>query len=165
MAKENSFDIVSELSTQEVDNALNQARQEAATRYDLKAAGCVIDFDKIKTQLTLTAANDFALKSLVDIVLSKLVRRGVDVKALQLAKPEPSAGGKARQSGQFVQGVSTEIGKAITKLIKQSKLKIAVQIQGDQVRVAGKNKDDLQEAIRLVKDEDFGIPLQFVNFR
>lgn len=164
MAKDNSFDIVSEISMQEVDNALNQARQEAATRYDLKAADCLIEFEKDKG-LTLTAANDFALRSLADIVTSKMVRRGIDVKALHFSPVEPAAGGHVRQTGQFIQGVSTDIGREINKLIKQSKLKITVQIQGDQVRVGGKNKDDLQEAMRLVKEKDFGIPLQFTNYR
>jgi len=164
LAKDSSFDIVSEILMQEVDNALNQARQEAATRYDLKAADCVIEFDKEK-QLTLTAGNDFALKSLADIILSKLVRRGIDVMALHLGKPEPAAGGHVRQTGEFIQGISTDIGRDINKLIKQTKLKIAVQIQGDQVRVTGKSKDDLQEAMRLVKEKDFGIPLQFTNYR
>ena len=164
MAKENSFDIVSEISMQEVDNALNQARQEAATRYDLKAADCVIEFDKAK-QLTLTAANDFALKSLVEIVQSKLFRRGIDTKAVHLNKPEPAAGSHIRQSGEFVQGISTDIGREINKMLKQTKLKIAIQIQGDQVRVTSKSRDDLQEAMRLVKEKDFGIPLQYTNFR
>ena len=149
---------------QEVDNALNQARQEAATRYDLKAADCEIEFDKEK-KLTLTAANDFALRSLADIVSSKLVRRGIDVKALHFGAVEPAAGGHVRQTGEFIQGIDTDIGREINKLIKQSKLKITVQIQGDQVRVSGKNKDDLQEAMRLVKEKDFGIPLQFANYR
>ena len=164
MAKDNSFDIVSEISMQEIDNALNQARQEAATRYDLKAAECAVDFDK-DSKVTLEAANDFALKSLADIVQSKLVRRGIDVKALHLGKVEPAAGGHARQTGEFVKGISTEIGRDINKLLKQSKIKITVAIQGEQVRVTGKSKDDLQEAMRIVKEKDFGIPIQFVNFR
>lgn len=149
---------------QEVDNALNQARQEAATRYDLKSADCVIEFDKGE-KLTLTAANDLALKSLAEIVLSKLFRRGIDAKALHLSKPEPAAGSHVRQTGEFVQGIATDIGRDINKLLKQTKLKIGIQIQGDQVRVTGKSRDDLQEAMRLVKEKDFGIPLQFTNFR
>ncbi len=164
MAKENSFDIVSEISLQEIDNALNQARQEAATRYDLKTAACVIEFDK-ESKLTLEAANDFSLKSLVDIVQSKLIRRGIDIKALHLGKVEPASGGRARQAGQFIKGISTEIGRDINKLLKQTKLKINIQIQGDQVRVTGKSKDDLQAAMRAVKERDFGIPIQFVNYR
>lgn len=165
MAKESSFDIVSVIDMQEVDNALNQARQESATRYDLKSAGCEIAFDKNSGAITLSASSDFALKSLVEIVQSKLVRRGIDVKALHLGKVETASAGSVRQTCTLAQGISTEIGREINKLLKQSKIKINVQIQGDQVRVAGKVRDDLQEAMRLVKEKDFDIPLQFVNFR
>ena len=165
MAKESSFDIVSVIDMQEVDNALNQARQEAATRYDLKSAGCEIAFDKNGGAITLSASGDFPLKSLVEIVQSKLVRRGIDVKALHMGKVETASAGSVRQTGTLAQGISTEIGREINKLLKQSKIKINVQIQGDQVRVAGKVRDDLQEAMRLVKEKDFDIPLQFVNLR
>lgn len=165
MAKESSFDIVSEIDLQEVDNALNQARKETTTRYDLKGAGCKIDFNKDGYELTLTAANDMALKAVVDTVSSKLIGRGIDTKAMTLDKPEPAAGGAVRQTGRLSHGVPTEIGRDINKLLKQAKMKITVQIQGDQVRVSGKVRDDLQEAMRLVKEADIGVPLQFKNFR
>jgi len=165
MAKDASFDIVSEVDMQELDNALNQADREATTRYDLKSAGCNIEFEQEDRKITLTAANDMALKSLTEIVSGKLIKRGIDVKALNLNDPEPAAGGATRVIGHLVQGVPTEIGKEINKLIKQSKIKVTVQIQGDQVRVSGKKRDDLQEAMRIVKEKDYDVPLQYRNFR
>lgn len=165
MAKEASFDIVSEFDLQEVDNALNQARREASTRFDLKSAGCEIDFKKDEHALTLLAANDMALKNVVDIVSSKLISRGIDIKALELDKPEPAAGGAVRQTGKLSHGIPTDVGRDINKLLKQTKMKVTVQIQGDQVRVTGKSRDDLQEAMKLVKEKDFNIPIQFQNFR
>lgn len=165
MAKESSFDIVSQIALQEIDNAVNQARQEAGTRYDLKHADCQITYEKQGNDVAISAGDEFSLKSLADIVMTKLVRRGIDVKALRLGKVEAISGGRVRQTGALVQGISAEIGREINKLLKQSKLKINVQIQGDQLRVTGKNKDDLQEAIKQVKEKDFGIPIQFINFR
>lgn len=165
MAKDASFDIVSELDMQEVDNALNQAEREASTRYDLKSSDCKIEFNADDREITMTAASDMALKSLADIVSGKLIKRGIDAKALKLKDPEPAAGGSVRRTGQLAQGIPTETGKEINKLIKQSKMKVTVQIQGEQVRVTGKKRDDLQEAMRLVKEGNYDIPLQFRNFR
>jgi cyclic-di-GMP-binding protein len=165
VAKESSFDIVSEIDLQEVDNALNQARREAVTRYDLKSADCLIDWDKEKGELAFSAKDELSLSALVDLTLGKLIRRGIDVKALDLGEREAAGGGRSKQTGRLVQGIEKEVASNINKLLKQSKLKIGVQIQGAQVRVSGKNKDDLQEAIRVVKEKEFGIPLQFTNFR
>lgn len=165
MGKENSFDIVSVIEMHEVDNAINQAKKEAANRYDLKKSSCVIDFEKTANQMTLSAENDLALKSLYDILTAKLVRRGVDIKSLSLDEVRPASGGHVRREGRFVQGISNEKGKEIAKALKQTKLKINVQIQPDQVRVAGKKKDVLQEAIGFIKSKDFGLPLQITNFR
>lgn len=165
MAKDSSFDVVSEIAMQEVDNAVNQTRHEAATRYDLKSSGCTVDFDKAKEKIELVAANDLALKSLADIVQSKFVRRGIDIKALRLSKPEAAPGGNSRQTAELIHGIPHEIGKEINKLLKKDKLKVSVQIRADQVRVTGKSKDNLQEAMRLIKSKDFSIPLQFTNFR
>lgn len=165
MAKDSSFDIVSIIAMNEVENAINQARREATTRYDLKKAGCVVELDSAKGEIKLIAAEDMALKSLVDIVKAKLVHRGVDIKALHMGKAQDAPRGERSQTGEFVQGISKEIAKDINKLLKQEKLKVNTQIQENQVRVSAKKKDDLQVAIRLVKAKEFGIPLQFVNLR
>ncbi len=165
MAKDSSFDIVSRIAMNEVENAINQARREATTRYDLKKAGCVVELDAANGDIKLTAADDMALKSLVDIVKAKLVHRGVDIKAFHLGKAQDAARGERSQAGDFVQGISKDIARDINKLLKQEKLKVNTQIQEDQVRVSAKKRDDLQEAIRLVKAKDFGVPLQFINLR
>ncbi len=165
MAKDASFDIVSEIDMQEVDNALNQARSEAATRYDLRQAGCEIGFEKDDLKVTMTAADSMSLKGLADVVSGKLIRRGLDAKAFKLGDEEPAAGGAVRRVGELIQGIPTETGKEINKLLKQAKMKVTIQIQGDQVRVSGKKRDDLQAAIALVKEQDIDIPLQFRNFR
>ncbi len=165
MGKESSFDIVSEIDFQEVDNALNQARREVQTRYDLKTAGCSIDYDQSGNELTLRSRDEFSLKSVADVVQSKLVKRGIDGKALHLDPPAPAAGGQFGQAGRFEHGISKDLAREITKLLKQTKMKINTAIQGDQVRVSGKNRDDLQTAIAKVKEHDFGVPLQFKNYR
>ncbi len=165
MAKDASFDVVSEIDMQEVDNALNQARSEASTRYDLRQAGCEIDLETEDLNVTMTAADSMSLKSLIDVVSGKLIRRGIDAKAFTVGEEEPAAGGTVRKIGKLVQGIPTETGKEINKLLKQAKMKVTVQIQGDQVRVSGKKKDDLQAAIALIKEQDNDIPLQFRNFR
>ncbi len=165
MAKDASFDIVSEIDMQEVDNALNQARSEASTRYDLRQAGCEIDFKKDDLTITMTAGDSMSLKGLVDVVSGKFIRRGLDAKAFKVGNEESAAGGAVRRIGRLIQGIPTETGKEINKLLKQTKMKVTVQIQGDQVRVAGKKKDDLQAVIALVKELDIDIPLQFRNFR
>lgn len=165
MAKDASFDIVSELDLQEVDNALNQSRRETSTRYDLKSAGCDIRFDNDSLEIIMTADNEMALRGMVDVISGKLIKRGIDAKALNLGEQEPAAGGKVKRTGRLSKGIPVETGREINKLLKQAKKKINVQIQGDQVRVSGKNRDDLQEAIRIVKERDFGIPLQFRNYR
>lgn len=165
MAKDSSFDIVSIIAMNEVENAINQARREATTRYDLKKASCVVELDGASGEIKLTAAEDMALKSLVDIVKAKLVHRGVDIKALHMESAQDAARGERSQKGSFVQGISKDIARDINKLIKQEKLKVNTQIQESQVRVSAKKRDDLQEAIRLVKSKDFGIPLQFINLR
>jgi cyclic-di-GMP-binding protein len=131
----------------------------------LKSADCVVDWDKQQNELVFSAKDELALGALVDLTQGKLIRRGIDIKALDLGRRETAAAGRAKQTGKLIQGIDKEIASNINKLLKQSKLKIAVQIQGSQLRVSGKNKDDLQEAIRLVKEKDFGIPLQFANFR
>jgi uncharacterized protein YajQ (UPF0234 family) len=158
-----SFDVVSQVNLQEVDNAVNQARKEIAQRYDFKDTRTEIAWDK--KAITIVSESEFKVKAVVDVLQSKLVRRGVSLKSLKYAPIEPAAGGRARQVIEIQQGIDPERAREIVKVIKDSKLKVQAQIQADQVRVSGKKRDDLQEVIRLLREQDFELPLQFVNFR
>ena len=158
-----SFDVVSRVDLQEVDNALNQTRKEVAQRYDLKDSKTEIDWDE--KQIVITSADDFKVKAVVDVLQSKLVRRNVPVKNLDYGKIEPAAGSRARQAITVQQGIETDKAREITKKIKSSGIKVQAQITDDEVRVSGKKRDDLQAAIQLLRGEDFGLALQFVNFR
>lgn len=158
-----SFDIVSEIDLQEMDNAVNQAKKELATRYDFKGSKSRIDWDH--KAVDLVADDDFKMKALVDILLSKTVKRGIDAKALDVGKVEDAAGGLRKCTVGIKQGVPVETARKMVKLIKDSKIKVQAQIQENQVRVSGKKRDDLQEAIALVKDAGFDLPLQFTNYR
>jgi uncharacterized protein YajQ (UPF0234 family) len=158
-----SFDVVSKVDLQEVDNALNQTRKEVAQRYDLKDAKTEIAWDQ--KEMTITSADDFKVKAVVDVLQSKLVRRNVPIKNLDYGKVEPAASGRARQVIKVQQGIDSEKAREITKMVKSSGIKVQAQILEDQVRVNGKKKDDLQAIIQALRAADFGIALQFVNFR
>ncbi|HWI41547.1 MAG TPA: YajQ family cyclic di-GMP-binding protein [Verrucomicrobiae bacterium] len=158
-----SFDIVSKVDMQEVDNALNQATKEISQRYDFK--GSKTEVVQEKETIKITTEDDFRLKAVVDILQSKLFKRGVSIKNLQYGKPETASGGMVRQVITIQQGVSKEKGKEIIQVIKDTKLKVQAQIQDDQVRVTGKNIDDLQEVIQTLKGKDLEIELQYINFR
>ncbi|AEF94315.1 UPF0234 protein yajQ [Desulfotomaculum nigrificans CO-1-SRB] len=164
MAKDNSFDIVSKVDLQEVVNAVNQAVREIETRFDFKDSKSKISFDG-KSEITLVSDDDFKLRNVVDILESKLVKRGVNLKALRYGKIEPAAGNTVRQNVTLVQGIEQDIAKKIVKAVKDSKIKVQATIQGDQIRVSGKNRDDLQNVIKLIKEMDLNIPVEFVNFR
>ena len=163
MAAENSFDIACKVDMQEVTNALDQARREIETRYDLKGTKNEVKLEK--TDITLTSPDEMKLKAVVDILQSKLHRRGVPLKALDYGSVEPAAGGTLRQKIAIQQGIPIEKAREIVRLIKDSKVRVQAAIQEDQVRVSGKNRDDLQKIIALVKERDFGIALQFTNYR
>lgn len=163
MAAENSFDIVCKVDMQEVTNALDQARREIETRYDLKGAKNEIVLEK--TDIVLTSADDMKLKAVADILQSKLHRRGVPLKALTWGKVEEAAGSTVRQRVTLQQGIPTDKAREIVRLIKDAKLKVQASIQEAQVRVTGKNRDDLQKVIALVKEQELGIALQFTNYR
>jgi len=165
VAKENSFDIVSEINMQEVDNAVNQAIKEVRNRYDLKNSDTEILLNKDEGEIIITTENDFTLKSVLDVFKSKLIKRGISLKALQAGKIESAVGGKSKQKFDIVQGISQDIGKEINKAIKENKIKVKVQIEDVKLRVFGKSRDELQEAISLIKSKDFKIPLQFTNYR
>lgn len=158
-----SFDIVSKVEMQEVDNAVNQTVKEIAQRYDFKGTKSELSLEN--DAIRILADDDFRLKAIIDILQSKCVKRGVSLKTLQYGKAETASGGMVRQIITIQQGVSKEKGKEIIALIKETKLKVQGQIQEDQVRVTGKNIDDLQEVIQLLKGKDLGVELQFVNFR
>ena len=163
MAAENSFDIVCKVDMQEVTNALDQARREIETRYDLKGSKNEVKLEK--TDITLTVADEMKLKAVVDILQSKLHKRGIPLKALDYGKVEEAAGGTLRQKIVIQQGIPIEKAKEIVRLIKDSKVRVQASIQEDQVRVSGKNRDDLQKIIALVKEKELGIALQFTNYR
>lgn len=163
MAAENSFDIVCKIEMQEVTNALDQARREIDTRYDLKGSRNEIQLEK--TDIVVTAADDMKLKAVLDILQSKLHRRGVPLKALTYGKVEEAAGGVLRQRIGLQQGIPIEKAREIVRLVKDSKVKVQASIQEDKVRISGKNRDDLQRVIALVKEKDLGIALQFDNYR
>jgi len=158
-----SFDVVSKVDLQEVDNAVNQARKEIDQRYDFKGTHNEILLEK--DAIVILAADDYKLTAVIDVLVGKLVRRGVSPKCLDYGKKEPASRGAVRQRVAIIQGVDKERAKEIVKVIKESKLKVQAQIMEEQVRVSGKQIDDLQEVIQLLKGHDFGIELQFVNLR
>lgn len=162
-AKENSFDIVSEVDMQEVDNALNQARREIETRFDFK--GSKSEIKQERTNITLVSDDEFKMRNVVDILESKMIKRGIDIKALKYGKIEPAAGDTVRQQVTIQQGIDKELGKEIVKDIKNSKIKVQASINGDKLRVSGKDRDDLQAVIKMLKEKDYNIPLQFTNYR
>lgn len=164
MAKENSFDIVSQVAMQEVDNAVNQTMKEINQRFDFKGSKVQVELTK-EEAIKIMADDDYKLSSVIDILQSKLVRRGVSLKFLDYGKIEPAAGGTVRQIITIKQGIPTEKGKEIVATIKKLKLKVQAQIQDDQIRVSGKDRDELQKVIKALKEQDFGIELQFGNYR
>jgi len=158
-----SFDIVSKVDMQEVDNAVNQTIKEIAQRYDFK--GSKSEVTQEKEGIKVLTEDDFRLKAVVDILQSKFIKRGLSLKSLQYGKVEPASGAMVRQFITIQQGISKEKGKEIVAVIKETKLKVQAQIQDDQVRVTGKNIDDLQEVIQLLKGKDLGVEMQYLNFR
>ena len=165
MAKDNSFDIVSEVDLQEVDNAVQQASKEIAQRYDLKDTKSTITLDKQNSTITIAAPDDFVEKQVRDVLASKLISRKIDLKAITWGKAETASGGSVRVVGTIVAGIPTETAKEINKAIRDNKWKVKVTIEGDKLRVSAPKRDDLQTVIAFVKDADFGIPLQFTNYR
>ena len=163
MPQDFSFDIVSKTDMQEVANAVQQAQKELAQRFDFKGSKSSIELTG--EELILISDDEGKLRSVKDILESKLVKRHVALKALEYQKLEDAAMGTVRQRAKIVQGIESEKAKAIVRTIKDAKLKVQAAIQSDQVRVTGRTKDDLQRAIALVKENDFGIPLQFTNYR
>lgn len=163
MSKDNTFDIVSRVELQEIDNALNQVMKEIRSRFDFKGSKSSVEYSE--GVLMIHADNDFKLKSVVEILEAKMVKRGINLKSLRYGKIEKATGDSVRQKVDVVQGVDKDLAKEIVKLVKDAKLKVQATFQDDQVRVSGKNRDDLQKVINLIKEKDWEIPLQFVNMR
>jgi uncharacterized protein YajQ (UPF0234 family) len=165
MAQNHSFDIVSEIDFQEVDNAVNQALKEITQRYDLKDSHTTIELNKKDKLLTINTKDDYSRKQSIDILQSKFIRRGLSIKALKYNEPEQAAHGRLKQIINLQSGISKENAKLIVKMIKDSKLKVNAQIQDEKVRVTGPKIDDLQAVIKMIKEADLDFPTQFVNMK
>ena len=165
MAKESSFDVVSTVDMQEVDNAFQQAKKELSQRYDLKDSGVEIALDKAGKSMTVSAPSEFVARQVIDVVGSKLVRRGIDLAAVRWGEAQPAAGQSVRQTASIVEGIDKDVAGRINKDIKGTKLKVKVQIEGDKLRVSSASRDTLQEVIAFLKGRDYGQPLQYVNYR
>jgi len=163
MASSYSFDVVSEVNMQEVDNAVNQTLKEISQRYDFKGSKTEVELGD--DEIRLSSEDEFKINSVIEILKGKFVKRGISVKALDFSKLEKASMGTVKQTAKLVKGISKEKAKEITSEIKNSKIKVQAQIMDTQVRITGKNKDDLQAAITLLKSKDFGIELQFTNYR
>ena len=163
MGKECSFDVASKVDLQEVDNAVNQTLREIGQRFDFK--GSLITLSREQHALLLSAEDEFRLKQVLDILETKLVKRQVPLKALSRGKAEPAGGGRVRQRIELQQGIPIEKAREIVKLVKGTKRKVQAQIQEDQVRVFGRDKDELQAVVQYLRDQDLGIHMQFLNYR
>ena len=165
MVQEFSFDIVSKVDMQNLDNAINNAMKEIKTRYDLKNTSSSIELDKGTNTVTLLSDSDFQLDQITEVLYQKMIKAGIDIKAIKSKGREKAASDKAREVFTPINGIEQEIAKKIVKDIKDVKLKVQSSIQGDQLRISGRSKDDLQAVITLVKQKDYGIALQFANYR
>jgi uncharacterized protein YajQ (UPF0234 family) len=166
MAKDSSFDVVSQVDHQELDNAYQQARKELVQRYDLKDSHATLDFNKAEATFTLAAPSEFVATQVIDVLNTKLVHRKVDIKSLKWSEPVAASGMTVRLTGKIIEGIAKDIASRISKDIRDLKLKNSeVQIEGDKLRVSSPSRDTLQEVIAFLKDADYGQPLQFINYR
>lgn len=165
MAKDSSFDVVSTVDMQEVDNAYRQTARELTQRYDLKSSGATIELSKADATITVVAPADFVARQVIDVLNGRLVKRGVDLKSLSWDAPQAASGGSVRVVGHVVQGIDKECSKRISKDIRDLKLKVKATIDDDKLRVTSASKDALQEVISYLRAADYGIPLQFTNYR
>lgn len=163
MAKDSSFDVVSQVDMQEMDNAVNQVKKEIAQRYDFRGSNASIELGE--NEIKIAGEDEYKLNTIIDMLRVKMAKRGVPLRAIEPGKIEPAAKGTVRQTLAIKQGISKEVGKKIQAAIKGTKLKVTAQLQDDQVRVSGAKKDDLQAVIQLLKSGDYGVDLQFVNMR
>ncbi len=165
MAKEASFDVVSTVDLQDVDNAFQQTARELTQRYDLKGSGATIEFSKRDGVFTVSAPSEFVASQVIDVLGTKLIRRGIDLKAVRWGNPIPAAGSSVRQVGTIVQGIDQDTAKRIAKDIRDLKVKCKPTVEGDKLRVTSASRDVLQQVIAFLKEQDYGQPLQFVNYR
>ncbi len=165
MAKNSSFDIVSEIDFQEADNAVNQAIKEIHQRYDLKDSATEIELNKKDKLINLNTKDDYSRKQSIDILQTKFIKRGLSIKVMKLEEPEPAASGRLRQKISLQSGISKDNAKKITKMIKEMNVKVSAQIMDERIRVQGAKKDDLQIVIQKVKEADLDFPVQFVNYQ
>jgi len=165
MAKDSSFDVVSQVDLQEVDNAYQQAAKELKQRYDLKDSGSTLEFDKAGSSFTLVAPSDFIATQVRDVLISKLVRREVDPKAIDWSGPVAASGSMVRYTGTVISGIDEDLIKRINKDLKAQKFKAKNVIEGDKIRVSSASRDELQDVIAFLKEADYDIPLQFINYR
>lgn len=165
MADTFSFDIVAKVDMQEVDNAINQSRKEIGQRYDFKGSKSSVELNQKEHQIILISDDEFKMKAVIDILQSKLIKRGVPLKALTYTSIEQASGGTVRQTIKLQNGIDTDNARIIVKMIKETKLRVQAQIMEDQVRVNGKNKDDLQSIIAMMRQADFKFAMQFINYR
>lgn len=165
MAKDSSFDVVSQVDMQEVDNAYQQTARELTQRYDLKGSGATIELSKQEKLFTISAPADFVARQIIDVLNGKLIKRGIDLKAVKWDNPQAASGGTVRVLGHVVEGIDKELAKRISKDIKDTKTKAKVSIDGDKLRVSSASKDALQGVIQFLRGQDYGQPLQFTNYR
>ena len=165
MAKESSFDVVSVVDMQEVDNAYQQAARELTQRYDLKGTGATLELSKKDGSLKIEAPSEFVASQVRDVLATKLTRRGIDLAAVRLADPQAASGMTVRQVGTIVQGIDADTAKKIAKDIRDLKVKAKATVEGDKLRVSSASKDVLQSVISALRERDYGQPLQFVNYR
>jgi uncharacterized protein YajQ (UPF0234 family) len=160
-----SFDVVSRVDLQEMDNAVNQVRKELTTRYDFRGSRTSLELDRKDGKINVLTEDDMKLRAIKDLLIAKVVRRSIEASALSFAASEKAAGDMLRQTITIHNGIDIETARKVVKLVKDTRLKVQSAIQGDEVRITGKQRDDLQEAIRTLKEADFGLPLQYVNYR
>ena len=165
MAKESSFDVVSTVDIQEVDNAFQQTCRELTQRYDLRQSGAKVEFNKRDQVFTISAPSEFVAGQVIDVLGSKIVRRQIDLSAIRWDDAQPAAGASVRQVGRVVQGIDQDTAKKIAKDIRDLKLKCKPVVEGDKLRVSSASKDVLQQVIAMLREKDYGQPLQFVNYR
>jgi hypothetical protein len=160
-----SFDVVSRVDMQEMDNAVNQVKKEISTRFDFRGSKTQIDLDRKEGKVQVLTEDDMKLRAIKDMLIAKAVRRAIEAEALVFGHPEKAAGDMVRQTVTITNGIDVDTARKVVKLVKDTKLKVQVAIQGDEVRVTGKQRDDLQAVIATLKEADLGLPLQFVNYR
>lgn len=160
-----SFDIVSRVDMQEIDNAANQVKKEITTRFDFRGSKTEIELDRKEAKINLLTEDDMKLHAIRDMLIAKVVRRSIDVGALDFGTPEKAGGDMLKQAVTIVNGIDIETARKVVKLVKDTKIRVQAAIQGEEVRITGKKRDDLQDVINALKEADVGMPLQFVNFR